>query len=165
MLSAAKDGPHLEMALSMTNNAVIHRNTGVASFLRGVRAFAEASLVVLGFGFVIFLIGLPLALSVRVVHQSFSWLARFGGETGPLADALVSVAAVVGGITLTAVFARALVGFWWRGTLRRKNWTRDGATEPVPARRLRTQRHERQRTRRTPEPTQVLLPQILEGRQ
>jgi hypothetical protein len=138
MLSAVKDGPHLAIVLSMTNNAVVHRNTGVASFLRGVRALAEASLVALAFGFVIFLIGLPLALSVRVVHESFSGLARLGEETGPLAVALVSIAAVVGGIMLTAVFARAVVGFEWRGALRQKSPTSDRAIESVPARQLRT---------------------------
>jgi len=46
----------------MKTNAAVHRNTGIGSFLRGVRAFAEASLVALAFGVAIFLIGLPLAL-------------------------------------------------------------------------------------------------------
>jgi hypothetical protein len=94
---------------------------------------------VLAFGFAIFLIGLPLALGVRVVHESLSWLARFGGETGPVAEALVSVASVAGGITLAVVFARVLVGFFrWRGALRRGSRASDPATEPAHARQLRT---------------------------
>jgi len=122
------------MVLSMRNTAAIHRDTGLGSFLRGVRAFAEASLVALAFGFAIFLIGLPLALGVRVVHESVSWVARLGGEIGPLGDALVSIAGVVGGIVLTAVFARALVGFFRRrGALRRKSRTSDPAAEPLRA--------------------------------
>jgi len=121
-LTAAEDGSHLAILRSMKTNAAVHRNTGIGSFLRGVRAFAEASLVALAFGVAIFLIGLPLALSVRVMRESFSWLARLGGEMGPLTDALVSVAAVAAGFVLTAAFARALIGvFRWRGALRRNS--------------------------------------------
>jgi len=123
----------------MRNNAAIHHNTGLASLLQGVRAFAEVSVVVLAFGFAIFLIGLPLVLGVRVVHESLSWLARSGGQMSPVAEALVSVASVGGGIVLTIVLARVLVGFFrWRGALRRGSRASDPAAEPVHPRQLRT---------------------------
>jgi len=139
VLSSAKNGSHLAIALSMRNKAAIHSNTGIASFVRGVREFAEASLVALAFAFAIFLIGLPLALSVRIVHESLSWLAGLGGEMGPVAEALVMIASVVGGMMLTAVFAIALVGFFrWRSALRRESRTSDPATERVLVRELRT---------------------------
>jgi hypothetical protein len=122
----------------MRTKAAIHRNTGIASFVRSVRAFVEASLVALAFAVTIFLIGLPLAVSIRVVHESSSWLARLGGEMDPLTDALVSVAAVVGGIILTAVFARALVGFFrWRRTLRPRRASGHVRTESLLARQMR----------------------------
>jgi hypothetical protein len=135
---ASKDGSHIAIVLSMRKKAASHRNTGMASFARGVRAFAEATLVALAFGFAIFLIGLPLALSVRVVHESLSWLVQLGGDVGPAAE-VVTVASVVGGIMLTAVFAAALVRFFrWRGALRRESRTSDPGTEPVLVRQLRT---------------------------
>jgi hypothetical protein len=102
----------------MRNKAAIHRHSGITSFWEGVRAFAEASLLALAFGFAILLIGVPLALSVRIVYESLSWLARIGGEMGAVVHTLVSVASVVGGMILTAVVARGLVGFFrWRRAL------------------------------------------------
>jgi len=58
---------------------------------------------------------------------------------GPVAEALVMIASVVGGMMLTAVFAIALVGFFrWRSALRRESRTSDPATERVLVRELRT---------------------------
>ena len=103
----------------MRNTAAIHRHTEITSFWEGVRAFAGVSLLALAFGFAILLIGVPLALSVRGVHESLSWLARLGGEMSPVVQTLVSVASVGGGIIVTAVFTRGLVGFFrWRRALR-----------------------------------------------
>jgi hypothetical protein len=48
--------------------------TGLTSFLRVIRGFAEGSLVVLGFALAIVLIGSPLALLARGVHEALSWL-------------------------------------------------------------------------------------------
>jgi len=139
VISAAENGSHLAVVLSMRNKAAVDPDTRFNSFMRSSRAFAGASLVALAFGFAVFLIGLPLALGVRVVHEGLSWLARLGGETGPVAEALVSVASVVGGIMLTVVFARALIGFLrWRGALRRGSRARDRAAEAILARQLRT---------------------------
>ena len=45
------------------------RRTGVAGLLRVIRAFAEASLLVIAFAFAILLIGLPFALFGRLVHD------------------------------------------------------------------------------------------------
>lgn len=124
MLSATPNGSRLAIIFSMSNNAAIHRHTGITSFWQGVRAFAGASLVALGFGFAILLIGVPLALSVRVVYEGLSWLARLGGEMGAVVQMLVSVASVVGGIAMTAVFTTGLVGFFrWRRALRGESRT------------------------------------------
>jgi len=139
VLSVLKNGSHLAVVLSMRNEAAVHPETGIGSFVRGLQALAEASLVAFAFGLVIFLIGLPLALGVRVVHEGLSWLARLGGEMGPVADALLSAASVVGGIALTVMFARALAKFFRRrGTLHRRSRPSDPTTGPVHARRLRT---------------------------
>ena len=103
----------------MRNKAAIHRHTEITSFWEGIRAFAGVSLLALAFGFAILLIGVPLALSARVLYESLSWLARLGGEMGAVVQTLVSVASVVGGIIVTAVFTRGLVGFFrWRRALR-----------------------------------------------
>ena len=127
-----KHGSHVAITFSMRNITIVHRHAGITSFSQGVRAFAEASLVALAFGFAIFLIGLPVALSVRVMYESLSWLAGIGGEMGPVAEALVSVASVVGGVILTAVFTRGLVGFFrWRRGLRNENRTTDIPTDRV----------------------------------
>src|SRR3954468_8162555 len=80
VVSPTANGSHVATAFSMRNKASIHRHTGITSFWEGVRAFAEASLLALAFGFAILLIGVPLALSVRIVYESLSWLARIGGE-------------------------------------------------------------------------------------
>jgi len=49
---------------------------------------------------------------------------------GALVQMLVSVASVVGGITVTAVFARGLVGFFrWRRVLRGDSRTRAITTD------------------------------------
>jgi hypothetical protein len=59
----------------MNNNAT-PRETGAISLVRVIRGFAEGSLVALGFGFAILLIGTTLALFVRGVHEGLSWLVR-----------------------------------------------------------------------------------------
>ena len=45
-------------------------------FIRLVQGFAEASVVVIAFAVAILLLGLPVALAVRVVHEIVSWFAR-----------------------------------------------------------------------------------------
>ena len=44
-------------------------------FIRLVQGFAEASVVVIAFAVAILLLGLPVALAVRVVHEIVSWFA------------------------------------------------------------------------------------------
>jgi hypothetical protein len=85
-----------------------------------MRAVAEASIVALAFGFIILLVGLPIAFSVRIVGEGISWLAGS------------SAATVVGGVIATAAVARALVGFFrWRRDLRRG--TRSAGIGPAEA--------------------------------
>jgi hypothetical protein len=130
--SALKNGLHVAITFSMRNITVVHRHAGITSFSQGVRALAEVSLVALAFGLAIFLIGLPVALSVRVMYESVSWLAGMGGEMGPIAEAVVSVASVVGGIILIGGFTTGLVGFFrWRRTLREENRITDLPTDRV----------------------------------
>jgi hypothetical protein len=93
--------------------------SAVTAFLRVTRAFAEASLVALGFAFAILASGAPIALIVRGLREGLSWLAPSAGDPSALVEALVSVSSVAGGIVLTAVFFRLLVGFFhWRRRLR-----------------------------------------------
>ena len=87
----------------------------IAAFARGLRAFAEASLVAgLGFSVVVLLIGTPIALLVRGLYEGLSWLTRSGDMTGPFIEALVAVASSVGGVTLFALAARTVVRRFWQ---------------------------------------------------
>ena len=70
------NGAHLALTPGMSISTAGHRNPGIASFVRVVRAFAEASLAAVAFAVAILLIGLPIALVVRVVHDGVQWLAR-----------------------------------------------------------------------------------------
>jgi hypothetical protein len=89
------------------------------SFVRVIRGFAEASLAVLAFAFAILLIGIPVALIVRGVHEGVGWLARIGGEMSALVEALVSVFGLAGGLVTALLVAVLVVRFsHWLGTLR-----------------------------------------------
>jgi hypothetical protein len=93
--------------------------TALSSFVRVIRAFAEASVVALGFVLAILAIGTPIALIVRGLHESLSWLARLHGDPSAIVEALVSLSSVAGGVILTAVLIRLVVGFFhWRRRFR-----------------------------------------------
>jgi hypothetical protein len=92
-----------------------HSRDTARSFLRVIRGFAEASLVAVAFACVILLIGTPVALIVRGLHEALSWVVRSAGVMSVLADALVSVSSVAGGLVIAVVFVRLLVR-----TLRRR---------------------------------------------
>jgi len=103
----------------MDNRIATSRVGALRSFIRVVRGFAEGSLVVLGFALAILLIGTPLALLARGVHEGLSWLVTLRGETSALVEALVSVSSFVGTLILVAIFVRLLVGFFdWRRRFR-----------------------------------------------
>jgi hypothetical protein len=104
------------MVIGMNNNTTsTSRVAGLTSFVRVIRGFAEGSLVALGFAVAILLIGAPLALLARGVHEGVSWLAALRGETSALMEAFVSVSSVVGTVILVGVLVRLLVGFFsWR---------------------------------------------------
>ena len=73
----------------------------------------------LGFALAILLIGTPLALLARGVHEGLSWLVALRGETSALTDVFVSVSSGVGTVILVAVLVRLLVGFFnWRRRFR-----------------------------------------------
>jgi hypothetical protein len=109
------DGSLFAIVLSMNNRRATRQRDVTASFVRAMRGFAEASLVALAFGCAILLIGMPIALIVRGVHEGLSWLVGRGGDMSALAQALVSFSSVAGGIVITAALARLLVrGFHWR---------------------------------------------------
>jgi hypothetical protein len=92
---------------------------GLKSFVRVIRGFAEGSLAAVGFALAILLLGTPLALFVRGLHEGLSWVAGLRGDTSPLVEAVVSVSSIAGGLVLAVVFARLLVGFFeWRRTFR-----------------------------------------------
>jgi hypothetical protein len=104
------------------NNHLEHRDrTGAARVLRIIRGFAEASLVAVTFALAILVIGTPIALLVRALHDGLSWLVGLGGDMAAMERVLVSVGSTVGGIALTAVFARAIVVFFhWPRTVRER---------------------------------------------
>jgi len=101
------------------NRTATFRIGALRSFVRVVRGFAEGSLVVLGFALAILLIGTPLALLARGVHEGLSWLVALRDETSVLMEALVSASSFLGTVILVAVLVRLLVGFFdWRRRFR-----------------------------------------------
>ena len=112
------------MVDGMDNRTSTSRVAGLTSFIRVIRGFAEGSLVVLGFALAILLIGTPLALLARGVHEGLSWLVALRGETSALTEAFVSVSSVVGTVILVAVLVRLLIGFFnWRRRSRARGIT------------------------------------------
>ena len=84
-------------------------------FARGVRAFGAASLLgTVGVPVVVLLVATPVALLVRTLHGSLSWLTRFPGMTGPFVEASIAVASSLGGILLFVLFTRLLLRFYRR---------------------------------------------------
>jgi hypothetical protein len=107
------------MVVGMDNRTATSRIGVLRSFIRVVRGFAEGSLVVLAFGLAILLVGTPLALLARGVHEALSWLVALRGETSALMEALVSVSSFLGTVILVAAFVRLIVGFFdWRRRFR-----------------------------------------------
>ena len=89
------------------------------SFGRVIRGIAEGSLAAVAFAFAILLIGIPIALIVRGLHEGLSWVVRLGGEMSGLVEALVSVSSTVGGLLIALAVAALLVRFFhWRDTFR-----------------------------------------------
>jgi hypothetical protein len=89
------------------------------SFVRVIRGFAEGSLAALVFAFAILLIGIPIALIVRGLHEGLSWLVRLGSEMPGLTEALVAVSSVAGGLGIALLVATLVVRFFhWRGRFR-----------------------------------------------
>jgi hypothetical protein len=88
---------------------------GMESFGAGLRTIAEASLVAaLGLPVAVLLIGTPIVLLVRTLHEGLSWLTRAGDMTGPFIEAIVAVASSVGGVLLFALSARFFVRLFWQ---------------------------------------------------
>src|SRR5438128_2076198 len=107
--------------MGMKNHLEHRDRTGVARVLRIIRGFAEASLAALAFALAILVIGTPIALLVRALHDSLSWLVGLRGDMAAMERMLVSVASTVGAIALTAVCTRAIVVFFhWRRTVRER---------------------------------------------
>jgi hypothetical protein len=93
--------------------------SGITAFVRVIRAVAGASLAAVGFALAILLIGTPVALVVRGVHESLSWLVRLRGEVSPLEEAIVAASSVAAAIVLVVVFARGMSQFFdWRRKFR-----------------------------------------------
>jgi hypothetical protein len=108
---------------------------GLTSPFRVIRAFAEASLVALGFAVAILAVGTPIALIVRGLNEALSWLARLAGDPSAIGEALVSVSSVAGGVIVTAVLIRLLAGFFqWRSRFRAGMTTGDAANAHVDRR-------------------------------
>jgi len=106
------------MVLGMANRIETPEVSGL-SLVGVIRGFAEGSLVAVGFGLAILLIGTPLALLARGVHDGLSWLVGLGSETSGLMAAFVSVSSVLGSVILVVAFVRLLVAFFsWRRRLR-----------------------------------------------
>jgi len=96
----------------MQNTGGFESRSGyLARLMRLVRALGEASLLALGFAAMILLIGTPLGLGVRGIHDVLSWAIPGGGE---LRAFVVSATSVVGGVALTTMFWRTIVELFHR---------------------------------------------------
>jgi hypothetical protein len=69
-------GPPFAIVLSVNTGSTAHHQDRTMSFVRVIRGFAGASLAVLAFAIAILLIGIPIALIVRGLHEGLSWLVR-----------------------------------------------------------------------------------------
>src|SRR5689334_8890824 len=82
---ASLSGAVLAMVPGMDTNKTPRSHAGgLTPLLRVIRGFAEASLVAVGFAVAILLIGTPLALFVRGLHEGLSWLVGLGSQTSVL---------------------------------------------------------------------------------
>jgi len=80
--------------------------------------------VVLGFAFVIVVIGTPIALIVGGLHEGLSWLARVSGDPSAMMTALVPIASVAAGVIVVAALIRAVAAFFlWRRRLIGEEWS------------------------------------------
>jgi hypothetical protein len=95
---ASVNGVILAIVRGMDNRTGTARNSALTSLVRVIRGFAEGSLVALGFAVAILLIGTPLALFVRGLHEGLSWLVRLSGDTSALMEGLVSISSVAGAL-------------------------------------------------------------------
>jgi len=85
----------------------------LTSFTRGARAIGVASLLAaVALPAVVLLLGAPLALLVRTLHEGLSWLTRAGGMTSPFIEASIAFASAVSGLALFALSARVLLRFY-----------------------------------------------------
>jgi hypothetical protein len=101
----------------MNNRPATRQRGATASFVRVVRGVAEASLVPLVFACAILLLGMPVALFVRGLHDVLWWLVAGQGDMSALVPAFVSVSSVTGGLLIAALLAVLLVRFLhWRST-------------------------------------------------
>jgi hypothetical protein len=75
--------------MGMNNNLEHRDRTGAARVLRIIRGFAEASLVAVTFTLAILVIGTPIALLVRALHDGLSWLVGLGGDMAAMERVLV----------------------------------------------------------------------------
>ena len=94
---------------------MVERRGGMASFTRGVRAIAGASLLgAVGFPAFILLIAVPIALLVGTLQHVLTGLTRFAGVTGAFVDGVVGLASGVGGVLLFTWIAGFVLRVWRR---------------------------------------------------
>src|SRR3954453_13015541 len=99
----------LRLFFAMSNRPIAPYRDRTMSFVRVIRGFAEASVAALVFAFAILLIGIPIALIVRGLHEGLSWLVRLGSEMSGLTEPLVAVSSVAGGLGIALLVAPLVV--------------------------------------------------------
>ena len=122
----------------MSKHIAIQLQHFPASLTRIIARLVGVSLVSVGFGLAVLLIGWPLAASLWLAHEGVAWIARVNGQTHPLSEVLVSIVSTVAGLLLTAFLARMLFESVRRriqrdrrvGAVRRR---REQGTRPEPA--------------------------------
>ena len=103
-----------QRTLGAARRMFVRRDRGaMASFARGIRAIAGASLLgAIGFPAAILMIGTPIVLLARAVQHGLTWLTRSAGMTGLFVEGVVDLASLVSGVVLFVWAARSAVKLW-----------------------------------------------------
>jgi membrane protein implicated in regulation of membrane protease activity len=95
----------------MSHHAAIQGEHRISSLKRLIKSVAGVSMLSLGFGLAVILIGSPLAISMWLAHEAVAAIARTGGDAPLLGEAFAWIVSTAAGLLLTALFARVFFQF------------------------------------------------------
>lgn len=99
------------MVVGMSNHAAIQREHRISALKRLFGRVAGVSLLSLGFGLAVILIGSPLVIGMWLAHEAVASIARTGGDAPLVGEAFAWISSTAAGLLLTAFFARLFFQF------------------------------------------------------